>query len=157
MSKTSRPPYDPYTQKRNISVPYVRYSRAAVKKQNRRFWGVGGAAIALALAAILLAGIAQESESPTVKQELYRIAIPLCAPASAVFFCLFALVIRKAYREGWYCIYSAIEQGLMENRLPVFRTQEEQDKALLGKGLAVGACLLAAALMIAVAVWSLLQ
>ena len=39
MSKKRRP-YDPYSQKRNIPVPYTYFSRTAVKKQNRRFWGV---------------------------------------------------------------------------------------------------------------------
>ena len=51
MSKKRRP-YDPYSQKRNIRVPYTYFSRAAVKKQNRRFWGVGIPAIALAFATL---------------------------------------------------------------------------------------------------------
>ena len=93
MSKNRRT-YDPYSQKRNIRVPYTYLSRAAVKKQNRRFWGVGVPALVLAFATILLAGIAQESASLTVRASLYRIAIPLCALSAAALCTVFCFVIR---------------------------------------------------------------
>ena len=121
MSKRSSRPYDPYSQKRNIRVPYTYLPRAAVKKQDRRFWGVGVPAIVLAFATILLAGIAQESASLTVKASLYRVAIPLCALTAAAFCIVFCFVIRKAYKEGWYCTYSTMERYQMERRLPVLR------------------------------------
>ena len=156
MSK-SRRPYDPYSQKRNIPVPYTYFSRAAVKKQNRRFWGVGAPALALAFSTILLAGIAQETASPTVKESLYRLAIPLCALTAAVLCTVFCFVIRKAYKEGWRCTYSTMEQHQMEQRLPVLRTQKEQEEAQLGEGLFMGCMVILALILIAAAIWSLCQ
>ena len=157
MSKKKRRPYDPYSQKRNVRVPYTYFSRAAVKKQNRRFWGVGGTAIALAFATILLAGIAQESTSPAVKESLYRIAIPLCALTAAVLCMVFCFVIRRAYKEGWRCTYSTMEQHQMEQRLPVLRTQKEQEEAQLGEGLFMGCMVILALILVAAAIWSLCQ
>ncbi len=156
MSKKRRP-YDPYSQKRNIRVPYTYFSRTAVKKQNRRFWGVGGTAIAPAFATILLAGIAQESASLTVKRALYRVAIPLCALTAAVLCIVFCFMIRKAYREGWYCTYSTMERYQMEHRLPVLRTRKEQEEAMLGKGLFMGCMVVLALILAAAAIWSLCQ
>ena len=156
MSKKCRP-YDPYSQKRSIRVPYTYFSRAAVKKQNRRFWGVGVPAITLAFATILLAGIAQESASPTVKESLYRLAIPLCALTAAAFCTVFCFVIRRAYKEGWRCTYSTMEQRQMEQRLPVLRTQKEQEEAQLGEGLFMGCMVILALILIAAAIWSLCQ
>ncbi len=157
MSKKSRRPYDPYSQKRNIYVPYIRYSPADVKKQNLRFWGVGAAALTLAFATIILAGIAQETASQALKQELYRIAIPICALASAALFGVFCIVIRKAHKEGWVCTYSTMEQALIKNRLPVFRTQKEQDESQAGEGLFIGLMVFLALLLVAAAIWSLFQ
>ena len=156
MSKNRRP-YDPYSQKRNVRVPYTYFSRAAVKKQNRRFWGVGGTAIALAFATILLAGIAQESASPAVKEALYRLAIPLCALTAAALCIVFCFVIRRAYKEGWRCTYSTVEQHQMEQRLPVLRTQKEQEESQLGEGLFMGCMVILALILIAAAIWSLCQ
>ena len=156
MSKKRRP-YDPYSQKRNVRVPYTYFSRAAVKKQNRRFWGVGVPAITLAFATILLAGIAQESASPAVKESLYRLAIPLCALTAAALSVFFCFVIRKAYKEGWRCTYSTMEQHQMEQRLPVLRTQKEQEEARLGEGLFIGCMVILALILVAAAIWSLCQ
>ncbi|MBO5510291.1 MAG: hypothetical protein J6B24_01030 [Clostridia bacterium] len=156
MSKKRRP-YDPYSQKRNIRVPYTYFSRAAVKKQNRRFWGVGIPAIALAFATILLAGFAQESASPTVKESLYRLAIPLCALTAAALCGVFCFVIRKASKEGWRCTYSTMEQHQMEQRLPVLRTQKEQEEAGLGEGLFIGCMAVLALILVAAAIRSLCQ
>lgn len=156
MSKNRRP-YDPYSQKRNIRVPYTYLSRAAVKKQDRRFWGVGVPAIVLAFATILLAGIAQESASLTVQASLYRIAIPLCALSAATLCIVFCFVIRKAYKEGWYCTYSATERYQMERRLPVLRTQKEQEEAGLGEGLFMGCMVILALILVAAAIRSLCQ
>lgn len=157
MSQKSSRPYDPYSQKRNIPVPYTYFSHAAVKKQNRRFWGVGVPAITLAFATILLAGIAQESASPTVKEALYRLAIPLCALTAAVLCMVFCFVIRKAYKEGWRCTYSTMEQHQMAQRLPVLRTQKEQEEAQLGEGLFMGCMVILALILVAAAIWSLCQ
>lgn len=157
MSKRSSRTYDPYSQKRNIRVPYTYLPRAAVKKQDRRFWGVGVPAIVLAFTTILLAGIAQESASLTVKESLYRIAIPLCALTAAALCIIFCFVIRKAYREGWYCTYSTMERYQMERRLPVLRTQKEQEEAQLGEGLFMGCMVILALILVAAAIWSLCQ
>lgn len=157
MSKKSRRSYDPYSQKRNIRIPYTYFSRAAVKTQNRRFWGVGVPAIVLAFATILLAGIAQEAASLTVKASLYRVAIPLCALSAAALCIVFCFVIRKAYREGWYCTYSTMERYQMERRLPVLRTQKEQEEAGLGEGLFIGGMVILALILVAAAIWSLCQ
>ena len=156
MSKNRRP-YDPYSQKRNIRVPYTYLSRAAVKKQDRRFWGVGVPAIVLAFTTILLAGIAQESASLTVRASLYRIAIPLCALSAAALCTVFCFVIRKAYKEGWYCTYSTMERYQMERRLPVLRTQKEQEEAQLGEGLFMGCMVILALILVAAAIRSLCQ
>ena len=156
MSKKRRP-YDPYSQKRNVPVPYPYFSRAAVKKQNRRFWGVGVPAITLVFATILLAGIAQESASSTVKESLYRIAIPLCALTAAALCIVFCFVIRKAYKEGWRCTYSTMEQHQMAQRLPVLRTQKEQEEAQLGEGLFMGCMVILAMILVAAAIRSLCQ
>ena len=99
MSKRSSRPYDPYSQKRNIRVPYTYLPRAAVKKQDRRFWGVGVPAIVLAFATILLAGIAQESASLTA-------VCGLLSPAALVGF---ILLDRHATRHTWWCIFSRAE------------------------------------------------
>ena len=157
MSKRSSRPYDPYSQKRNIPVPYTYLPRAAVKKQDRRFWGVGVPAIVLALTTILLAGIAQESASSTVKESLYRLAIPLCALTAAALCMVFCFVIRKAYKEGWRCTYSTMEQHQMAQRLPVLRTRKEQEEAQLGEGLFMGCMVILALILVAAAIWSLCQ
>ena len=156
MSKNRRP-YDPYSQKRNIPVPYTYFSRAAVKKQNRRFWGVGVPALSLAFATILLAGIAQETASPTVKESLYRLAIPLCSLTAAALCTVFCFVIRKAYKEGWRCTYSTMEQHQMAQRLPVLRTQKEQEEVQLGECLFMGCMVILALILVAAAIWSLYQ
>ena len=66
-------------------------------------------------------------------------------------------VYRKAYKEKWYCIYSTVEQALMENRLPVFRTQEQQDTDGIQKGFLFACFIFMAVLMIAFGIWSLFQ
>ena len=153
----SKRPYDPYRQKANIPVLYIRYSKEAVKQQKRAVRVIAIPACLLAFAALPLAGIAQNTASEGVRRDLYRVAIPICTVLSAALFTRLIFVYRKAYKEKWYCIYSTVEQALMENRLPVFRTQEQQDTDGIQKGFLFACFIFMAVLMIAFGIWSLFQ
>lgn len=155
MSKKDRRSYDPYRQKQNIYVPYIRYSREAVKRQNRAVWMVTAPAFLLTVAALILEGIAQDAASSAVRRDLYRIAIPICCLLSAALYVRLIFIIRKAYRGKWYCIYSSFERALMENRLPLFRAQEQQDMDGLEKGFIYGCLVVFAAIMVTLGIWSL--
>ena len=95
MSPKSRRPYDPYTQKQSIHVPYIRYSRDAVKRQNRRFWSVCAPAILLSFGFICLAGTARDTASATLKQILCHVAMPVCGLLSAGLWVAISFVSRK--------------------------------------------------------------
>lgn len=138
-------------------MPYVRYSRSAVKQQNRLIRGFAVGAIAVAVGALLLAGIAQDSDSPAAENQIYRLFLPLVAAISAVLWVILGLLYRRAYRESWFCIYSVLEQSFIQDGRPLFRTPNEQDQSEPGNSVSVGGSILIGILMVALAVWSLFQ
>lgn len=157
MSKKSHSNYNPYNEKRNIRVPYTRYSGTTIKRQNRKIrWNMVGA-IAFSLSTLILAGVAQEASSLATKSHLYHISIPLTALLSAIFWVILGFLFRRAHKESWLCIYSVFEQSYINDGRPLFRTQWEQDQAELGESMSFWGCLLLGALMIALAIWSLFQ
>ena len=157
MSKKTRRSYDPYRQKQNIHVPYIGYSREAVKRQDRAVWIVAAPAFVFTIAALILAGIAQDASSSAVRRDLYRIAIPICCLLSAALYIRLIFIIRKAYREKWYCSYSSAERAFMGNRLPLFRTQEQQEMDGVEKGFIYGCLAVFAAIIVVLGIWSLFQ